>query len=63
VELLAPRPTPNLETSGLHLVWLLPYDLSGLGDPAKSLSSRQHNSSSHQSSQASPPATCASTRW
>jgi hypothetical protein len=32
---LAPRSTPNLEDQGLHFVWLLPFDLSGMsGLPA-----------------------------
>jgi hypothetical protein len=54
---------PTWRTSGLHLAWLLPFDLYGLGDPARSLRSRQHSSNGHQSSQASPPAACASTSW
>jgi len=56
-----PRPKPA--GSRLHLVWLLPFDLSGLGDPATRLRSRQHSSRGHQSSQASQHATRASTRW
>jgi hypothetical protein len=32
--LLALCPTPNLEDQGVSLfIWLLPFDLSGLGDP------------------------------
>jgi len=33
VRVLALQPTPNLEDQG---VWLLPFDLSGLGVPASS---------------------------
>jgi hypothetical protein len=46
---------PSWSISGLHLVLLLPFDPSGLGDPARSLLSRQHSSRDHHSSQASPP--------
>jgi hypothetical protein len=42
--------------SGLYLVCLPSFDLSGLGDPARSLRYRQHSSRVHQSSQASPTA-------
>jgi hypothetical protein len=27
---LAPRPTPNQEDQGLHFIWPLPFDLSGM---------------------------------
>jgi len=54
--------SPTWRTDGLHLVWILPFNLSGLGDPASSLRSRQHSCRGHQSSQASPPTACASTR-
>jgi hypothetical protein len=33
---LAPRPTPNLEDQGLHFVWPIPFDLSGMGGPTRS---------------------------
>jgi hypothetical protein len=36
VRLLASRPTPNLEDQVSLFVWLLPFDLSGLGGPASS---------------------------
>jgi len=42
---------------------LLPCGLSGLGDPATSLRSRQHSFRGHQNSQVPPPTVCASTRW
>jgi len=61
LELLAPRPTPNLEDQWTTLT-LLPFDLSGLGDPARSLGSRHHTCRCYQSSQPSPPATFASRR-
>jgi hypothetical protein len=32
----ASRPTPNLEDQGIFLVWIIPFDLSGLGDPTSS---------------------------
>jgi hypothetical protein len=63
VELLTPRSTPQPGEPVGHLVWLLPFDMSAMGDPARSLLSRQHRSTSHQSSQACPTAACASTRW
>jgi hypothetical protein len=47
VGLLAPRPTPNLEDQGLHFVWSLPFDLSGMGGATRSLRSRQHTSPCH----------------
>ena len=31
---------------GLNLVWSLSFDLSGLGGPTRSISSRRHNSGS-----------------
>jgi hypothetical protein len=35
--LLAPCPTPNLEDQGVSLlVWILPFDLTGMGDPTGS---------------------------
>jgi len=48
VKLLAPHPTPNLDPTL--------FDMSGLGEPARSLYSCQHSSIDHQSSQASRPA-------
>jgi len=47
VELLAKSTNPTWRTSGPHLVWLLPFNLSCLGDPARSLRSRQHSSRGH----------------
>jgi hypothetical protein len=44
VGLLARRSTPNLEDQGLHFIWPLPFDLSGIGGSTRSLRSRQHNS-------------------
>jgi hypothetical protein len=35
VRLLVSRPTPNLEDQGIFF-WLLPLDLSGMGDPTSS---------------------------
>jgi hypothetical protein len=54
---------PTWRTSGPHLVWFLHSDLSGLGDPARSLCSRQQSCRGHQSSQASPPTACAARGW
>jgi hypothetical protein len=37
VRLSASSPTPNLEDQGIRLrLWLLPLDLSGMGDPTSS---------------------------
>jgi hypothetical protein len=36
VKLLVSRPTPNLEDQGALFVWLLPFDLSGMGVPTSS---------------------------
>jgi hypothetical protein len=36
VRLLASRPTPNLEDQISLFVWLLPLDLSGMGDSTSS---------------------------
>jgi hypothetical protein len=44
---VAPSPNPNLKGQGLYFVWSLPFDLSGMGDPTRSLRSRQHSSSGH----------------
>jgi hypothetical protein len=41
---LAPCPTPNLEDQGLHFIWPLHFELSGMGGPTMSLSSSQHSS-------------------
>jgi hypothetical protein len=53
--LLAPCPTQNLEDQGLHSVWPLPFDLSGMDGPSRSLLSRQHNSLGHWGAQTSSP--------
>jgi hypothetical protein len=41
---LAPRPTSSLDNQGLHFVWPLPFDLSGMGGSTWSFRSRQHSS-------------------
>jgi hypothetical protein len=33
-----------MEDQGLLFIWLPPFDLSGMGNPMKSLCSRQHSS-------------------
>jgi hypothetical protein len=38
------RTTPNLEDQGLYFVWPVPFDLSSLDDPTRSLNSGQHSS-------------------
>jgi hypothetical protein len=40
---LAPRPTPNLEVQGLHFVWPLLFDVSGMGGSTTSLRPLQHS--------------------
>jgi hypothetical protein len=55
-EVVAPSQNPNLEDQKLHFVWPLPFDLSGMGDPTRSLRSRQHSSPGHWEAQTSPPA-------
>jgi hypothetical protein len=52
---VSPRPTPNLEDQGLHSVWPLPFDLSGMGGATRSLRSRQHSSPGHWDTQSSSP--------
>jgi hypothetical protein len=47
VELLTPRQTPNLEDQGIHFVWVITLDLSGMGGPAGSIRYRQHSSQDH----------------
>jgi hypothetical protein len=37
-------PRLNPQPGGLHFVWPLPLDLSGMGGPTRSLRSRQHSS-------------------
>jgi hypothetical protein len=39
VGLLVSRPTHNPWDQGLHFIWPLPFDLSGMGDPTRSLRS------------------------
>jgi hypothetical protein len=44
---LVPRPTPNLEDQGLHFVWPLSTDLSGIDGSTRSLRSRQQSFPGH----------------
>jgi hypothetical protein len=44
---LAPRLPPNLEDHGPHFAWPLPFYLSDMDDPTRSLLSRQHSSPGH----------------
>jgi hypothetical protein len=53
MRLLARYPTPNLEGQGLHFVWPLPFYLSGMGGPTRSLLSHQHSSPGHWGTQTS----------
>jgi hypothetical protein len=53
VRSLAPRPNP--ENQGLHFVRPLLFDLSGMGEPTRSLLYRQHNSPGHWGAQTSSP--------
>jgi hypothetical protein len=41
---LAPRLILNQKDEGLHFVWYLTFDLSGMGGPTRSLRTRQHSS-------------------
>jgi hypothetical protein len=52
---VASHQTPNLEDQGLHFVWLQPFDLSGMGDPTRSLLSHQHSCPDHWGAQTSSP--------
>jgi hypothetical protein len=52
----APCPTPNLGGEGghgLHFIWLLTYELSGIGGATRSIHSHQHSSLGHWSMQTS----------
>jgi predicted acylesterase/phospholipase RssA len=51
---VAPRPISNLEDQGLHLVWPLPFDLSGIGGSTRSLRSRQPSCPGEWDAQTSP---------
>jgi hypothetical protein len=52
---LAPRPTRNLENQGLHFVWTIIFDLSGICEITTSLRSSQHSSPGHWEAQTSSP--------
>jgi hypothetical protein len=52
--IVAPRPTLSLENQGLYFVWPLPFDLSGIHGPTRSLRSRQHSSPGHWGAHTSP---------
>jgi hypothetical protein len=54
VGLLAPYRTPNLEDQGLHFVWPLVFDLSGMGGPTRSLHFCWHSNLGHWGAQTSP---------
>jgi hypothetical protein len=55
VGLFAPRSTPNQEDQGLHFLWPLPFDLSDMGGPTRSLRSRQYSFPGHWGTQTSSP--------
>jgi hypothetical protein len=44
---LIPRSNPNLEDQGLLFIWSPPFHLSGMGDPTRSLCSRQRGYQGH----------------
>jgi hypothetical protein len=48
---LDPRPTPNLKDQGLHFVWPISLDSSGMSGPTRNLRSRQRSSLGHWGAQ------------
>jgi hypothetical protein len=60
VESLSARPVPSLEDQGLHVMWPIPFCLSGMGGPTRSLRSRQHSSPCHWGAQTCSPRQCGS---